>query len=358
MKPTTSDPIKAISRAISIEDAYSFVVFDRRMYVAYQHPYQKWDKPLEHFGENSGEEPQLIANLTSQLSSVIYGAFYVKGEVKPKAMQDWEQLHFHPGQEQDMAFIEELSKHNQSREQLDKFWRVYALDQQGNAYVEKNGEVRPLQAGTYEFANVGETSLAVNSIVHIKQTREYRELQPTFYHVNSAALMPAGEEIGRFYWNIDPEGAKYLVEEISGVFNRYGVPFMFKCTNHPDRYTRTDGAVLYILRKQFRLASRLLRLALPRLKPYLKQGVPLFTRHLVDGLSYAEDPGMNQSFGMSRSKIIAEGIVRAYRLRHNHPTAQYREILKAFKQNGLDVRKPYLRPNSHWSYDFDFFSQL
>ncbi|MDF1695978.1 MAG: T3SS effector HopA1 family protein [Saprospiraceae bacterium] len=354
MNPTTHDPIKAISRAVSIVDDFSFIVFDQQIHVAYQQPYQKWDKPLDHFGQNTGEEKQLKVNLSSQLSSVIYSAFYVTGEVNEAGLNYWKGGHYSPKTDASKKFIEDLSKHNRTPEGSHKFWRVYALDQQGNAFVEKNGEVRQLLPNSYEYVKEGETQLQTNSMVHIKRPKEHRDLQPTFYHLNSEELMPLGEEIGRFYWNIEPEGAKYLVEHVSEIFNRYKVPFMFKCTNHPDLYSRTDGAVLYILRKQYRIASRLVRMVVQKMKPYLKTEVPLFTRKLTNGLSYAEDPGMNQSFGMSRSELIAKGIVNAYSQRRNNKTAQYKEILKAFKENGLDYKQPYLRANSHWSYDFDF----
>ncbi|MDX1911950.1 MAG: T3SS effector HopA1 family protein [Saprospiraceae bacterium] len=353
MNPST-DPIESISRFVSVVDDHSFTVFDRQVHVAYQQPYHKWDKPIHHFGMNTGEENQLKANLISQLSSVIYGAFYIKGKVSAQGMKDWEHSAHKYINGGDEAFVEELSRYNRSTDHLDQFWRVYAIDQQGNTFVEKNGDVRPLQLDAFTYANPAETSLQINSMVHIKQPKEHRNVQPVFYYVNSAELMPVGEEIGRFYWNLEPDGAKHLVEQVSEVFNRYRVPFMFKCTNHPDLYTRTDGAVLYIMRRQYRVVTRLLRLIVPKVKPFLKEETPLFTRKITGGLSYAEDPGMNQSFGMSRAQLIAKGIVDAYYARHNNRTAQYKEILKAFKENGLDTRHPYLRPNSHWTYDFNF----
>jgi hypothetical protein len=357
MKTSNNDPIKAISRAVSIVDDYSFSVFDRQVHVAYQQPYQKWDKPLNDFGRNTGEESQLRANLESQLSSVIYSAFYVNGKVNAKCVEDWEKPYKAAYQGKGAStneFIDELSSYNKTVEGSDKFWRVYALDQQGNAFVEKNGDVRQLSPNSYDFAQAGEQKLSINVMVNIKQPKEHRNMQPTFYYVNSQELMPVGEEIGRFYWNMEPEGAKYLVEQVSEVFNHYRVPFMFKCTNNPSLYTRTDGAVLYVLRKQFRIASKLIKLMIPKLKPYLKNEVPLFTKEITNGLAYAEDPGMNQSFGMSRSQLIAKGIVKAYTSRHNNKTAQYKEVLKAFEENGLDIKKPHLRANSHWTYDFDF----
>ena len=131
---------------------------------------------------------------------------------------------------------------------------------------------------------------------------------------------------------------------------------MFKCTNHPDLYNRADGAVLYVLRKQFRITTQLIRKIMVKVKPFLKTEVPLFTKRLAPGLSYAEDPGFNQSFGMSRSQIIAEGIVNAYQLRRSNQTAQFNEILKAFKEHGLDINKTHLKPNSHWEYDFNFLN--
>jgi len=354
MNQSVKDQIKSISKAVSIVDDYSFTVFDRQVHVAYQQPYQKWDKPLENFGANTGQKDQLKVNLKSQLSAVIYSAFYVEGRVHSKGMKSWESHHQVPNQGGRDAFIDELSAHNHSSDGVDASWRVYALDPQGNAFVEKNGDVRQLIPNSYEMANPTETALNVNTLVNIKRTKEYREAQPTFYHVNSEALMPTGEEIGRFYWNIEAEGAKYLVEQVSQLFNHYRVPFMFKCTNHPELYTRSDGAVLYVSRKQFRIATQLIKKMMVKLKPFLKKEVPLFSRRLCDGLSYAEDPGLNQSFGMSRSEIIAEGIVNAYYLRRNNKSAQFGEILNAFKEHGLDINHPYLKPNSHWDYNFNF----
>lgn len=40
--------------------------------------------------------------------------------------------------------------------------------------------------------------------------------------------------------------------------------------------------------------------------------VPLFTKPLAPGLGLAEDPGDRLSFGQSRCRIAAEGLVRAH----------------------------------------------
>jgi len=271
MKQSTKDQIRAISKAISIVDDYSFIVFDRQVHVAYQQPYQKWDKPLDHFGANTGQKDQLKVNLKSQLTSVIYSAFYIEGKVHQKGMQTWQQHYSTANPQKQADFVEELSAHNLTPDGVDASWKVYAKDPQGNSFVEKNGDVRPLQANSYEMANPYEQNLSINTMVNIKRPKENRKAQPTFYHVNSEELMPVGEEIGRFYWNLDPEGAKYLIKGITTHFNNYRVPFMFKCTNNPDLYTRSDGAVLYVLRKQFRIASQLIRKMMPQLKPFLKK---------------------------------------------------------------------------------------
>ncbi len=357
MSTPLKDQLKAISRAISVTDDYSFSVYERQVHVAYQQPYQSWGKPLDHFGANTGQKDQLRANLKSQLTSVIYSAFYVKGQINAQSVKAWEKQQSHMNHPQDEAFVEELSTHNSTTDGHDPFWRIYAVDQQGNTYVEKNGEVRQLYPNTYEFANASETTPQVNSMVNITRAKEHRDVHPTFYHVNSEELMPVGEEIGRFYWNIEPDGMKLLIEQITETFNRYRVPFMFKCTNNPEWYNRADGAVLYILRKQFRIASKLLKQVVAKVKAYLKNEVPLFTQPLCPGLSYAEDPGMNQSFGMSRSELIAEGIANAYYLRRNNKTAQLQEVLKAFEDSGIDVKQLYRKPNSHWEYDFNFLNQ-
>src|SRR5436305_14389954 len=47
-------------------------------------------------------------------------------------------------------------------------------------------------------------------------------------------------------------------------------------------------------------------------KDNLKPETPLFTKRLAAGLGFAEDPGNGESFGMSRCRIVAEGLWSAY----------------------------------------------
>ena len=135
------------------------------------------------------------------MAGVIYGAFYVKGKVNVREVKTWENNQL-GSKRYDEAFVEELSAHNQTPEGVDALWRVYALDQQGNAFVEKNGEVRHLLPNSYDMANPAETALNVNTMVNIKRPKEHRKMQPTFYHVNSKSPDANGRRNRAFFTGI------------------------------------------------------------------------------------------------------------------------------------------------------------
>jgi hypothetical protein len=245
-----------------------------------------------------------------------------------------------------------LSAANSTANGFDPQWTVYSVDSYGNAFVRKNDQVRQLMANQWEFSNPEETSLKVGSVVRLLISKEDKTAQPVFYHVRGTELVSQQAEFVRIYFNTTFAGAELLVREITRIFNRYRLPFLFKCLNHPDLFTRTDSAVLYLSKFDMRFASRLLRPILDELTPHLRPEVPLFTKLLRPGVSFSEDPGSGQSFGMSRCTLLAEALVGAYYKQLGPGDDQLAEIRRTFDRNGLDVEHLYRNPNSYLSYPF------
>jgi hypothetical protein len=342
--------LAAISAQVTVLNEHTYRLRDQELPVTHQQSYTKWHQPLHHFGQNSGDESQCRSNLQQQLAQALYGTFYCAGSTEPgPAPLVGQPLPPQAEREQHMA---RLSAANSTADGFDPQWTVYSVDSYGNAFVSKNGQLRQLMPKQWEFMNADETSLQVGAVVRLRISREDKTVQPVFYHVRGTELVSQQAEFVRIYFNTTFDGAELLVREITRTFNHYRLPFMFKCLNHPGLFTRTDSAVLYLSKFDLRFASRLLRPILDKLTPHLKPEVPLFTKMLRPGVSFSEDPGNGQSFGMSRCTLLAEAIVGAYYKQMGAGEGQLAEIRRTFDRNGLDVEHLYRNPNSHLSYPF------
>jgi len=348
--------IKSIVEKTKIIDAQTFRIFDNDFHIAYKHPYMKWNQPLNVFGQNFGEEKKVQSNLTSQIASALYSSFYCTGRTDITSYDQVQKISNYPTKEEREITTHELSQLNQTKESENPLWRVYSIDQNGTAYVTKNGQVRYLVPNHWSFNNPSDKQLKLGTLVNIKLAKEDTKIQEVFYHVKSEQIVSQQAGYIRIYFNTNFEGAKVLVKQITSQFNKYQVPFLFKCLNHPNLYNRSDSAVLYVNRAYFKIAFQLLHLLIPKLTPFLKKEVPLFSLPIAQGVSFSEDPGDGQSFGMSRCKILSEALVEAFNKNKNNAKEKLEIVEGYLKKNGLDIENMHLKPNSQFPYDFTLFN--
>jgi hypothetical protein len=191
--------------------------------------------------------------------------------------------------------------------------------------------------------------------VSILLRKEKKDAQPVFYYAYSQEPMPQSASLVRFYFNVKPEAIQGFLRDLTATFNRYRLPFMFKCLNHPGFYRRADGAVLYIDKSRFTFTARLLAGLIKKHSKSFNEAVPLFTRAIAGGVSFAEDPGNNKSFGMFWSELIAEGLVKIY----ESGAAEDRRadiLFGLIKKKGLVPEASHMRANSFYPYDFSLFN--
>ena len=330
--------IQNIVEGVDILSINSFKILGKREIVKFQNVHYGYAGDLKSFGGNVVcDEKQQKQNLINAVTGCIYGSFYCG---IPKG-HDTTIL---PSITEREVFMEELSNANKTEESLDYNWMIYNIDKSGNVFIKKDEELRWLQSKGYQFQNPQQKQAIVNTMVNLIKPKESKVIQPVFYHVFSETLFPQEAELGRFYWHIKPEGARELIHHLSSVLNKYKVPFQFKCLNHPDLYVRTDSAVLYTDKKYVPVIAQLLKPVIQALKPWLKDGVPLFTKALFKGVSYAEDPGKGMSFGMSRSTVIAEALVDAY-LNNKDKKSTLKLVQASLNAKGMRIERLHL--NNH-----------
>ena len=330
--------IKEIIESISILSLQRFKVNNEEHHVYYQQAYQNFNEELSTFGKNNSIDDTLLKqHLKEQLTNKIYSRFYCG------ISKENEQLDL-PSKSEREDFMKMLSAANTTNSLLDYNWLVYAIDPTGNVYIKKNEELRWLDQSKFEFADKNQKKHTLNSYVNLKKERENTNLQPVFYHAFSNEIFPQDANLVRIYWNIAPEGIAKLLEKLTTILNDYQIPFQFKCLNHPSLYVRNDSAVLYLDKKHLDITLLLLPYIISEVKPYLKQALPWFTKSITAGVSFAEDPGNGQSFGMSRATAIAEAIVIAFEKDLDNDKA-LDFTLKHMTKKGLNINSLYL--NNH-----------
>jgi HopA1 effector protein family len=351
MEPNYQSIVKSIIERITIQSDDAFVIKGKPITVLQRSAYQHWNRPMQSFGANTGEDVKKREKLLLELTGHLYSTFYVSGNPNGEWFDEKKQ----PSAEEKNEFMNGLSAANQSTESWDPYWTVASTDPSGIVYVQKNGLLRTLVAHEWKPEQPLNGPLQVGASVSVLNGKERRDLQPVFYYVYGKAYMPQGISLGRFYFNVDPYMIAAFIKQLTTDMNRVQVPFLFKCLNHPLLYVRTDSAVLYIEKKYFSITARILQNIIGTNPQFFKATVPLFTKPIADGVAYAEDPGNGKSFGMFWSEMVAEGMIKAHEKGITQSADILPLVLVEFEKNGVDITQPYLRSNSLYPYDFSIF---
>lgn len=237
----------------------------------------------------------------------------------------------------------DLSKANRTPEHWDFGWKAYQLTPGGAVYAQKDLQARMFWPGEFLALDAPGTPQA-GSWGRVYLTKEDIRSQSGFYVVNSE-IAPSLEDQNsfvRFYWNISPEAAAPLVSAITESFHRMRVPYSFKTLRYASNYGRSDAAVLYVGRRFYTVAARLAAEAYRVVNDRMKPNVPLFTKLLAPGLGLAEDPSDGESFGTSRSRLMAESVWRTYEKRQQSARARMTELAGLFEAQGWNLDLPHL----------------
>ena len=244
-----------------------------------------------------------------------------------------------------------LAAANQSRATWDEGWKIDQMLDGGRILARKGGAARGFLPGEYlSHRGIGSGPEA-GARVSIFIPPACADLQRGYYYAfgETVSEFEEGEQTLRFFWNVTRAGAPPLVEAVTRDFNRFQIPFRFKCSNQAPDYPRRDAAVLYLHSRYYPIAALVVESIHARLRHLLDPGTPLFTKRLADGLGFAEDPG--ESFGENRSKILASAMTAT---QGQAADQRIDELRRQFEQRGLSFHQPWLNPGSADRYEFPF----
>jgi hypothetical protein len=286
----------------------------------------------------------LAADLPAQddaakLAAILYSRCYVRSILDAPAAS--------VSAQRDLAAA--LAAANRSRPRWWEGWRVEQVLEDGRIVAARSGVERAFLPGEYvAYRGIG-TGLVKGAPISVFCAAGSDQVQPSFYFAFGETVADfewSGSTV-RFYWNVQPEGAPRLMEAITRQFNRYRIAFRFKCLNDASLFPRRDAAVLYLDRRNYRLAALLVESIHVDVLPWLNPGTPLFAKPLARGLALAEDPG--GSFGMHRCEILAAAMATSC----GTPVEQrLAEVRRSFADRGLSLDSPWLNPNSAEVYGY------
>lgn len=279
--------------------------------------------------------------IITHLTNLFYKILHCKQTV------DYKPLLYDNDVSENRDFLESLSNENKGRGFWEDGWTIGEITDEGNISIQKNDLTLWINNRKLLFGS----RFRKDQLVKVFMPKEFRFMLPGFYTVNGNKSLNYKSTILRIYWNIRSSGAHYLVRLISTHLNKNNIPFQFKIINSIPNFNRTDSAVLYTNRKDFDSILRILRDIYKRIRPFLKDETSVFSKKLFFGMSFGENPDTHESFGLNRSRILAEA---CYKIFEDNITSKYEKvhtISKHFNFYKIDVHRPYAYLGSVNYYD-------
>lgn len=244
--------------------------------------------------------------------------------------------------------VNALSAANNGQGTWEPGWKLGPRDDEGLVAVSKDQITFYVEPRT--MVRTATMELRAGSWCRVRVGKELRNLQPGFYWAvgdgDQTDTRDMLEPSVRFYWNLTAAGAASYIAAATRRLNSMAVPFRTKVLTEPNHYVRADAGVLYVERRHFHRVRGAILDIHREVAPLLRVTVPMFAKPLAPGLGLAEDPGNGMSFGQSRSRSIARGLVRAFQSAAADLDARVEAVAASMSEEGIDAWRPYLERGS------------
>lgn len=282
--------------------------------------------------------------LVQAIERELYRSFYTQGRPVPRSPAGV------VAPLSDDTFAEALSRANTGAGGWEPGWRIETVER-GIARVERGG-LRVLARASDCRPQPGARKPGAS--VSLRRPKELTARSPGFYiAVGDAEQAPAPGEVEiRVYFNATAAGAAPLVGMCTRLLNAAEIPFHLKVLNHPTGFARCDVAVLYLSVGDYARARESLSAIASACAPHLRSELPAFAKPLARGVAVGEHrPSLGGSFGSSRCRLVAEGIVFAHECATACLADRVAAVARRFADQGLDIDAPYLASHSALRYE-------
>jgi HopA1 effector protein family len=311
---------------------------------------KEYDLNLAALNNNSHETiPFFKSDLDHfRIRDILYNVYHCRKDPKEYSVTS---LSYNSELNNTEDFTGTLSKANTTKGTWEPGWEIIKVECSDRIIVSKNGLslwVFPKDLYTPDG------TIEIGKKVYLRMVREYKRLMPGFYMANSDASFSErkkNDTVVRFYWNIQASYASSLMRYITGELNQENIPFRFKVLNNPRHYPRADAAVLYVNKKYIKTLSEPISTVYLKIKQGLNNPTPFLAKRIASGLSLAEDPNSEESFGQNRCRLLEEALFMIHERNFLSTAECISEIKRHFQMMELNLDRPYLNPHSEDDYD-------
>ncbi|SIT03197.1 Lanthionine synthetase C-like protein [Roseivivax lentus] len=294
-----------------------------------------WAAPKPWVGRTSPPDPTASAH---PLADALWGVYYNEGYARVFGGTAQRPTHV---TQPNTEFIGRFGASLTPQQGWNQGWTIFQADANGAVHVRK-GECY-IQVAPGRFTLRDGAQMTVGATVDIITDLFSSAWQPGFLYWNGGRPLSDYDSASllRIYFNPTADAAPTLVAAIIASLDGYGIPFRIKTLADPAGYDRTDCTVLYSPRRYAALVQHLVIGAAADLLG-ADAATPLFTRELAPGIGLADDPADGQSFGQSRCRLMAAGVLDAWMKGLTDPEARLTAVARRFAMAGLDIAVPHL----------------
>jgi hypothetical protein len=250
----------------------------------------------------------------------------------------------------DIRLYTQLHANNTGVGYFDPGWHLIKQEVDGSLAVMKDGLMLHLNREQHLLA---EEQMAVEGdVVSVRMPKNL--IQHGFY-VAVSNVGPSIDGTAEIYFNINSEGAFYLMENLTDELNRVAIPFTLKALYNPSEYECCDPLTLRFSRDNYTSIREILQSVYIDGSLYFQPETPLFTKRLAPGLALAEEPEDTRSgaenFGQNRCLVIADGLLEARQQGDETAEGRMKAILYHLSLHKISLERPYLNPHSEDIYN-------
>lgn len=221
-------------------------------------------------------------------------------------------------------------------------WRVLEQLGGGALAVQRGTVTRRVEPGEYLFEGAPARAVRGHQ-VNLQRASWTTQLDPAFVYLFSRARADAQDDecMVRYYLAPRPAQLAEVVQALRHTLDQASLPYMLKYPSDSSEWLRHDAVVLYVAARHAHQVHSLLGRYSQWLGQRLRAQVPLWTNALLPGLGFAQDPNDGRSFGESRCRALALGLLDAT----SAPDAM-EAIHRRFEAQGIDWQRPHLESDA------------
>jgi hypothetical protein len=297
--------------------------------------------------------------LTTRVRNYLHDLYFT-GSLLPISTLETTELTPPPGKNNlvngvDLDFFRQLDLHNPSRGYLDPDWQIVAETEDRELVVLKDGLHLHVDRKRYVPPHLHQANIGDKIPVYLPHNLVGIDTYIIVSNLGSPQTDPIHPDrsapLVRVYFNISPDGAVAISQQLTNELNQLGIQFQFGILHNPAQFHRYDAATLYLPQASYLAAQPYLATLYRSHQVEFSPAVPIFTKQLAPGLGIAEEPLNTNSFGIYRCELVAEGLVSAFYNGQNSATDRLTQIATAWDKAQIDREQPYLNRSATDCYE-------